>query len=318
MVKFTQNKVNSLKFHALLHSKYSRFTQINPYYSQILYINMSKESFDYKLPKKEKLVNQESILRLLQSKPLRNKEICEKLEAKSNRVSYHIKELLKNKKIEKNGDVYSIIKESPSKLHELIFTVLEELDIGGKSLVEILEKIKKLSSNFDTLDENELQKILEKDLRLSVDFLDNKFRLSFNELVKRGICWVCREKITEDQLKVGMLIFEPWNGTSNNPLHATCLAEINVEADESGTVCNYCGLDLRRRHRDPTKITPSLDKALEKIYDDPFSQIFSYLDPEHYEPPAGDQVVYGFAHYKEKDGKKFHPYCLRIVEGQKS
>ena len=97
-----------------------------------------------------KIVSQESILHLLQKKPMRNKEICEKLEAKSNRISYHLQKLLDLGKIEKNDDVYSFVKVSPSKLNRLIFTILEENKCGKKSLKEIFEKIKESSNDFNS------------------------------------------------------------------------------------------------------------------------------------------------------------------------
>lgn len=315
---FTQKTIELLKFSALMNSKNYRVTQINAYYSQIINICMSKKSFDFEYPKKNKIVNQESILHLLQKKSMRNKEICEKLEAKSNRVSYHLQKLLDMGKIEKNGDVYTIVKESPSKLNELIFTILEENNCREKPLKEIFEKIKKSSNDFVSLIETDLQQILDLDLKNSIKLENGNYLLEDYILGERGFCFFCRKKITENQLKIGMLTHGPWGGTNLWPLHATCRSQLYNIVDESSTICDYCGLDLKRYYTDPTKITPSMDNALAKLYDDPFSQIFSHLDSEHYASPSSDiDSVFGFAHYKEKDGKKYHPYCLRIINGEK-
>lgn len=282
---------------------------------------MSKKPFDSELLKKEKIVSQESILHLLQKKPMRNKEICEKLEAKSNRISYHLQKLLELGKIEKNEDVYSFVKVSPSKLNRLIFTILEENKCGKKSLKEIFEKIKESSNDFNSLAENDLLTTLQFVLKTTISEINGKYSIEDWYLGERGICFVCRKRITDDQLKIGLTTWGEWDGTNLWPLHATCRPKLHKIADTSETSCSYCGLDLDSSYfGDSGKTNTNVQNALAILHGDPFSILFSNLGSlEQYNLPnvVVEQNV-GFAHYKEKDGKKYHPYCLRIVEGEKS
>ena len=250
-----------------------------------------------------------------------------KMEQKKSVLSYHLRQLV-NQKLIKKKEGTAIYYISPiDKLAKKIFKILELDNCGQKSIHQIQELLK---SDGDKKSEEEITESLNS-LKLSLSIsIDNEilfYEISPNRLGERGYCTFCRGKFKKDQLVVAQMNYNEDYGLNENLLiHATCRPELyrqewNPFDSHDNTNCSYCGLNLnadrlRLEIRKDNEI--NVDADIDKIFDDPFSKIFSVIDEKKYRNigDRSDLPVLGFAHFKRKDGKQYHPYCFKIIEKQ--
>jgi hypothetical protein len=250
-----------------------------------------------------------------------------KMEQKKSVLSYHLKQLV-NQKLIKKKEGTAIYYISPiDKLAKKILKILELDNCGQKSIHQIQELLK---SDGDKKSEEEITESLNS-LKLSLSiFIRNEilfYEISPNRLGERGYCTFCRGKFKKDQLVVAQMIYnEDYELNENLLIHATCRPELYTEEwnpfdSHENTNCSYCGLNLnahllRLQIRKDNEI--NVDADIAKIFDDPFSKIFSVIDQTKYRNLGGplDESVLGFAHFKRKDGRQYHPYCFNIIEKQ--
>ena len=250
-----------------------------------------------------------------------------KMENKKSFLSYHLKQLV-NQKLIKKKEGTTIYYVSPiDTLAKKILKILELDNCGQKSIHQIQESLK---SEGEEKSEEEITESLNS-LKPSLSiFIDNEilfYEISSRLLGKRGYCTECRKKLEKDHLVVSQMFYnEDYDLTENLLLHATCRPELhnlpwNPSDSHENTNCSYCGLNLNA-HRLRSEIRKdneiNVDADIDKIFDDPFSKIFSVITGENYRSIAGrsDFPVLGFAHFKRKDGKQYHPYCFKIIEKQ--
>ena len=269
------------------------------------------------------------ILKLLDSGELEYKDFVQKLkmENKKSVLSYHLRQLV-NQKLIKKKEGTTIYYISPIDiLAKKILKILELDNCGKKNIHEIQELLK---SDGDEKSEEEITESLNSlklSLRISIDNEILFYEISPNRLGERGYCTFCRGKFKKDQLVVAQMIYnEDYELTENLLIHATCRPELYTEEwnpfdSHENTNCSYCGLDLNA-HRLRSQIRKgneiNVDADIDKIFDDPFSKIFSVIEEKKYQS-IGDRFdlpVLGFAHFKRKDGKQYHPYCFKIIEKQ--
>jgi len=152
------------------------------------------------------------------------------------------------------------------------------------------------------------------------------------------ICHHCRKVIEDGELRASYITRDS-NGTyDNHPIHATCKPQMlrpdaaYSEGDPGKLCCDYCGLNLRASEIDfvaGSANNKMVESAMEKLFDTPYAVLFSYIDARNdavdfysqegvysdgRETFGQDLESRGYAHYVEKDGKKYHPYCARQVE----
>jgi len=250
-----------------------------------------------------------------------------KMENKKSFLSYHLKQLV-NQKLIKKKEGTAIYYISPiDKLAKKILKILELDNCGQKSIHQIQESLK---SDGDEKSEEEITESLNS-LKLSLSIsIRNEilfYEISPNRLGEHGYCTFCRGKFKKNQLVVAQMYRnEDYELDENLLIHATCRPELYTDEwnpfdSHENTNCSYCGLNLNA-HRLRSEIRKdneiNVDADIDKIFDDPFSKIFSVITGENYRSIAGrsDFPVLGFAHFKRKDGKQYHPYCFKIIEKQ--
>jgi hypothetical protein len=269
------------------------------------------------------------ILKLLDSGELEYKDFVQKLkmENKKSVLSYHLRQLV-NQKLIKKKEGTTIYYISPIDiLAKKILKILELDNCGKKNIHEIQELLK---SDGDEKSEEEITESLNSlklSLRISIDNEILFYEISPNRLGERGYCTFCRGKFKKDQLVVAQMIYnEDYELDENLLIHATCRPELYTEEwnpfdSHENTNCSYCGLNLNA-HRLRLEIRKdneiNVDADIAKIFDDPFSKIFSAIDEKKYQSIGDrpDLPVLGFAHFKRKDGRQYHPYCFNIIEKQ--
>ena len=269
------------------------------------------------------------ILKLLDSGELEYKDFVQKLkmENKKSVLSYHLRQLV-NQKLIKKKEGTTIYYISPIDiLAKKILKILELDNCGKKNIHEIQELLK---SDGDEKSEEEITESLNSlklSLRISIDNEILFYEISPNRLGERGYCTFCRGKFKKDQLVVAQMYRnEDYELDENLLIHATCRPELYTEEwnpfdSHENTNCSYCGLNLNA-HRLRLEIRKdneiNVDADIAKIFDDPFSKIFSAIDEKKYQSIGDrpDLPVLGFAHFKRKDGRQYHPYCFNIVEKQ--
>ena len=269
------------------------------------------------------------ILKLLDGGELEYKDFVQKLkmENKKSVLSYHLKQLV-NQKLIKKKEGTTIYYISPIDiLAKKTLKILELDNCGKKSIHQIQELLK---SDGDEKSEEEITESLNSlkySLSISIDNEILFYEISSNRLGERGYCTFCRGKFKKDQLVVAQMIYnEDYELDENLLIHATCRPELyakewNPFDSHENTNCSYCGLNLNA-HRLRSEIRKdneiNVDADIAKIFDDPFSKIFSAIDEKKYRSigDRSDLPVLGFAHFKRKDGRQYHPYCFNIIEKQ--
>ena len=250
-----------------------------------------------------------------------------KMENKKSVLSYHLKQLV-NQKLIKKKEGTAIYYISPiDKLAKKIFKNLELDNCGKKNIHQIQESLKSDGEEKSEEEITESLNSLKYSLSISIDNEILFYEISYNLLGERGYCTFCRGKFKKDQLVVAQMIYnEDYELDENLLIHATCRPELYTEEwnpfdSHENTNCSYCGLNLNA-HRLRSEIRKdneiNVDADIAKIFDDPFSKIFSAIDEKKYRSigDRSDLPVLGFAHFKRKDGRQYHPYCFNIVEKQ--
>ena len=250
-----------------------------------------------------------------------------KMEQKKSVLSYHLKQLV-NQKLIKKKEGTTIYYVSPiDTLAKKILKILELDNCGQKSIHQIQESLKSDGEEKSEEEITESLNSLKLSLRISIDNEILFYEISPNRLGERGYCTFCRGKFKKDQLVVAQMIYnEDYELTENLLIHATCRPELYAEEwnpfdSHENTNCSYCGLDLNA-HRLRSQIRKgneiNVDADIDKIFDDPFSKIFSVIEEKKYRciGNRSDLPVLGFAHFKRKNGRQYHPYCFKIIEKQ--
>ena len=128
---------------------------------------------------------------------------------------------------------------------------------------------------------------------------------------------------------VSQIVDQEGIALSSYQIHATCQNEIvndNVY-DQREACCNYCGLSLNAKDIVPAKDqnNPLVISALEKLFDEPYSKLFSFLSLSEYETirvsssrlqfdsASGTRPLY-CVYSIRKNGKQYHPYCAKQVK----
>lgn len=286
-----------------------------------------KNKFDFKIQEKseEKISLDAKILRLLARHGKMNfGDLASKTETeeKKSKLSYHLKTLQERGSIgKKGGSIYHFIPIN-KKIDEDILKILQLDNCGAQNIEQILENLKSNKKDYSL---EEISKVLQDlDERWEITKTEGEmYSISVISLNKYGLCSACRKKFEDNQLIISMFTVDDGPDYQDFKIHAIC-RELLQGFDQKEQNCNYCGLNLNARLLNKLNDTGiNIDSDIDKLFDDPFSKIFSVIDTDEYFSPVmwemSDQYhPVGLACYKEKDGKKYHPYCMRIVEGQKS
>ena len=233
------------------------------------------------------------------------------------RMDYHFNQLKDDKIIEKKqGAIYHIIITPQKPLDQKILKILESDDFGNKTIKQIKESL----DLEDT--KNSKNDILESLKKLESEFHIHEFKNMFSipswRLNKYNCCVVCRKKFEDDQLIISEITMGDHGGVSNYLMHAVCRNKQQNYVDFDLSNCDYCGLSLNANNlgiKENNKI--NIDAEIDTLFNEPFSKLFSVINGEHYASVVEVGTAGGYAHFKRKDGKQYHPYCFDIIEKPK-
>jgi hypothetical protein len=275
----------------------------------------------FQATEKSTKVDGELILRSLRKGPKAPADIIsdQKLSKKdSTNLAYHLSKLQKENIIERTpGAIYQIIETPENSLDGKFLSILELDNCRGKKFEEINNMLELEGIKISKTEILESLKNLEHRWKVYED--NGLFAIPNHQLNEHNRCVVCKKTLEDDQLIISEFTLDDSNSFVSNLLHATCRpSQLNSWVENYTTNCDYCGLSLNAAmlgQQENNKI--NIDAEIDTLFNEPFSKIFSTISAKDYMSSIADEHVSGYAHFKRKDGKQYHPYCFDIIQESK-
>ena len=263
-------------------------------------------------------------------------------------VAYHLKQLQKKKLVVIERDISKLQAlgridrgNYPKQAYRLVpimdHPISKRIDLIFKedeyAIIEYNDLIGKLTKSEKFTDE-EVKNYVEKMIKMNI--LDVAKSTQEHRLVQypvwrmpNSVCHYCGKEFKDNQLVVSQIVDHEGIALSSYPIHATCRNEIINDSvyDQRQACCNYCGLSLNAKDIVSAKDenNPLVISAMEKLFDEPYSKLFSFLSLGEYETiqtsssplrtglASGERALF-WAYSIRKNGKQYHPYCAKQVK----